>query len=699
MWINRVRMQHWRGFIDSTFEIPKPANTSKHIVVVGAKNGGGKTSLLKAIRLCLFGHKGIILNEEGLDGYHIAEESKQENLKRTEYCSYIDASFNNTARETCQFARVKVDFQLDTHELAIERTWRYDSNNMFKIGNDPVKIWKNNKELPPPSLASNSEFQQKYINANVLPYYLTQFFLFDGGNVQKLATTKMQQNIKSGIEGILGVPLINDFKIKLEEYNEERKKQGRANKKLAKQIKEKQKEKEKSEDEFKSLSQAIRELQEEIFELQTAADNIYQQLISLEGNGSLAEIGEPHRIKGELMEKRNREHVKLLKCLTEDFSIALVGSEIIESTIKRLGAENNRENWERDRKSGDSKYDRFVENLRKNGTFELPLSEGNTELLKEQLRKSWTAIWHPMSGDCAKDIWNPELSSYDRSTAISKLDELSGDTNQTLIISWHEKQRLDNEIKKIIERIEERNYTSTQNELRIKTLRKQLNEKNISLQKKQDDVARKELELPPKKAHLNALSQELGRLYDRASADNKGNDDYEHIKGYTGKILQLIANLREKSYARHITLISEKITAAYIFMAYKDYVRNITITPECAVKLTTDFKENLKLSEFSHGESEVFALALIASISQVSNKNFPYIIDTPLGNLDKHHRKTVLKYFSEKQSNQTFLLSTDEEVTFDKYDFLKEHVAHKFLITQEQQVNRVHVDTYFGELQ
>ena len=49
--------------------------------------------------------------------------------------------------------------------------------------------------------------------------------------------------------------------------------------------------------------------------------------------------------------------------------------------------------------------------------------------------------------------------------------------------------------------------------------------------------------------------------------------------------------------------------------------------------------------EQSAGQKEVLAFALIASVVELSNRQVPAVIDTPLARLDMKHRKNVLRQF------------------------------------------------------
>lgn len=54
MWIERIELSNFKAYENQSFEFPKPA-AGKNIVLIGGMNGHGKTTLLEALYLCLYG--------------------------------------------------------------------------------------------------------------------------------------------------------------------------------------------------------------------------------------------------------------------------------------------------------------------------------------------------------------------------------------------------------------------------------------------------------------------------------------------------------------------------------------------------------------------------------------------------------------------------------------------------------------------
>ena len=164
----------------------------------------------------------------------------------------------------------------------------------------------------------------------------------------------------------------------------------------------------------------------------------------------------------------------------------------------------------------------------------------------------------------------------------------------------------------------------------------------------------------------------------------------------------MIEQIIGQSYSCHVSNIAEKMTHAYTRMASKKIVSEIQIDDDCNIELLTSEGTNIRKLQNSHAEMQIFALALIAAIARVANNPFPFVIDTPVGNLGTEHRDKFLRYFSSEMDNQVFLLSHDAEIRGEEMNLIRPRIARKFLVAREYQNRGVHrnlvrADQYFEE--
>lgn len=59
---------------------------------------------------------------------------------------------------------------------------------------------------------------------------------------------------------------------------------------------------------------------------------------------------------------------------------------------------------------------------------------------------------------------------------------------------------------------------------------------------------------------------------------------------------------------------------------------------------------------------KIYAIAILEALANISGRNFPVIIDTPLRHLDSQHRDKLINNYFPFSSHQVVLLSTNSEV-------------------------------------
>ena len=84
----------------------------------------------------------------------------------------------------------------------------------------------------------------------------------------------------------------------------------------------------------------------------------------------------------------------------------------------------------------------------------------------------------------------------------------------------------------------------------------------------------------------------------------------------------------------------------------------------------------IRKRDLSAGEKQLFATAFIYALAKLSGRLMPFVIDTPLGRLDRSHRRRFVAEFLPSASHQIILLSTDTEIVGPLYDEISPLLAH-----------------------
>ena len=109
-------------------------------------------------------------------------------------------------------------------------------------------------------------------------------------------------------------------------------------------------------------------------------------------------------------------------------------------------------------------------------------------------------------------------------------------------------------------------------------------------------------------------------------------------------------------------------------------------------------RAELLAMEQSAGQKEILAFALIASVVELSNRQVPAVVDTPLARLDMLHKKNALSGFFPCLGPQVIILATDTEIGREEVEQLSPVLATKHHLQLDAKTGQTEIkDGYFGE--
>lgn len=669
MWIKCINLVNWRAYDKAVFNIPYPSdNPQSKVVIIGAENGKGKTSLLEAITLCLFGERGVAT---------VVRADNTVPNPGFAYKGFLESAFCRFAESTK--ASVEIIFETGGEkEISVKRVWHFSAQREFR--EDELRIHENGKALRIPAMMDSEQNRQRYLAGYIarefMPHTLSPFFLFDGAQVQRMAQRHMKKQVQEGIEGILGIPIIRDLANDLDDYAKEQRRQGMAGgvtnanlRKLERKI----------EDAETKSNKLAKELEDTVEQLKQAGEDNEALLKKFQeiGGDNVAKYGELREKLGKLEQFHRELFNQLNEVIVREFAMSLVGQDMLVGTVDRLRKERARVEWEHSKNSGGEKYDKFVGNLEQRGSLSPPLTKEQSVQLYGNIKSAWDDVWYPMPDDCADDCLNPGFSDDECKVAVERLGYyLSASSDAKVKGIRASITQNDGDIRRLKEDL--RNIDGTQAG-EAKQLSEQLKE-NL------DKIRRLEGKKGACSREKEAVDKELAHIHQefaRETNQMKGNAPYLVQSNQAKKTGKMIRSIVSQAYSEHVEDIAQGMTSAYLNMAHKENISKIKITNECDIELLTQSNRDVRDLDLSHGESEIFSLALIAAIVRVSKNRFPLIIDTPLANLDHNHRRNFLSYFSSHVDNQVLFLSTNEEIREEQMSILQDRIACKFLIEQE----------------
>ena len=83
---------------------------------------------------------------------------------------------------------------------------------------------------------------------------------------------------------------------------------------------------------------------------------------------------------------------------------------------------------------------------------------------------------------------------------------------------------------------------------------------------------------------------------------------------------------------------------------------------------------------FSQGERQVYIMSIYLALLKTSHKDLPFFIDTPFARIDSEHRENIISEFFVKLKNQMFILSTDEEIVGEYKNMMAQNISDLFTL-------------------
>ncbi|MYG28479.1 MAG: AAA family ATPase [Boseongicola sp. SB0677_bin_26] len=668
MHLRSVELINWRSYRHARFDFPTP-HGHRNVILIRAPNEYGKTSFFEALTLGLFGRDGLVLVPRARAAVH----GDAVDRFKASYSQFLSNTLHHRATETGPAkCSVSIEVEDDSGEpIELTRIWHFRQNRQHKPSDDDLTIFHGlarEPVIPPSGIENRDEWFRDWIAQRFLHPSLAEFFLFDGEQVQRYANREMGEQVRRGIEGLLGLPILRNLKSSLATYAQQRRTSAAApTDSTVKKV----------EADIAAISEAIVREQDRFNEAATVLPGLTSEIDELtqaiggRGEGTTAMVGKLMQSEQRHRDEAQRAMDALLALIQEDVALAVAGPELRDRTRKRLEAEAKLERWEAGRNEGAQNLDRFALELgRRVSALDPPLDEDRRLAVVEAGKAAWDALWHPAPEGCPDNYRHPSLNGTMRDRAIERLLSLDNHTEGE-VAGQEERFRIAVERAESVKR-EWQELESTAPEVERLTMRLRELSEQMGRYKSQRDEADRAIQ--GKEAELAQKRAELGRYMSRqgASAPALRRADY------ADRYADLIQDLLRDALPSEVGEVAEEMTRAWKAMAHlSDRVDRIEITADCEVKMLTAQGEDLHGIDKSAGASQVFTQALITAITSVSGRTFPFVVDTPLARLSRAQRIGVLNTFTDR-SGQVILLSTDEEVVDDKLDAIRERLVAAF---------------------
>ncbi|RRR45070.1 DNA sulfur modification protein DndD [Mycolicibacter terrae] len=599
-----------------------PPSSKKPVVLIGGLNGAGKTTILEAIHLALYG----VLS--------------QARRRRTgSYDSYLRSLIHHGIPAS-EGAAVELTFHVFQqgvkHSYRIRRRWQGGGAALREF----VLVWVDGKFDE--ALASAwSEYVESFI-----PRGIAGLFFFDGEQIEALADLEQSQRVlQSALAALLGLDLIDRLAMDLAvirrrhrgaEVPEELRQLVEANRTAVTYAR-----------------QAAELAQEQVGTAKVEAERADKRLNAVTeqyraAGGGLLEQREAAEARLMLVRQQITDVDEELRAEAAEAAPLLQATHLLASLANQVALEQ------------DAHRESLV----------IDVVAARDQVLLDQLQKAkvrgaaLTALKSFMSTDVAE-----------RQEASARVPMISGLTDGRTVDAL-QSSILPSSRKRLLSLVDRRDKLTGELEQAERTLVAIPDPEALATIKQELDEAsqhavRCHALLIQAEDRLEAARQERARAdttyeaaMDQAARATLDADDDRRLVEHAERARKTLDALKIKAAERHVGQISRLVLEALGRLLRKDrLVTDVRIDPTTyAVELVGSDGQSLAATELSAGERQLLAVALLWGLAQAAGQPLPMVIDTPLGRLDGEHRGRLVERYFPHAAHQVVLLSTDTEV-------------------------------------
>ncbi len=597
------------------------------VVLIGGRNGSGKTSFLEAVRLALYGKLAL-----------------GDRASQSTYEAYLRSRIHVGGTTPASAASVELDFDFAENGMVyhykVVRQWADKGERIH----EELEIYKNGDALTDAPREEWAHFLE-----DLLPAGISQLFFFDGEKITEMADDASGgQQLSAAIRTLLGIELVVRLRTDLGIYlakvqRADASQSGELNTILA---------------DIERLRVELSEINDRRADLVTSLDSHRravqraQQRFTASGGDVALNHG---RLTGErqsLISERNA----LLAQFREGSARVwpwLVAPKLLAQLTEAVRGGNGNEHAEAGQKllrDFDLWQDRSTTSVQKRWTTRH--REELEALVAESLgtaSETRGALYFKAVPN-ASEIITQAAASFAPATAFSKrvreIDERIASIDAALA------------------RVDETTSNHLLEELRNAEAVKGVSQGRVD----QIDEAIKALQFK-----LANAQRERERFLARQADETKG----VRQAALAQKIASALALYESALLLQKTRALEVAFVDCFNRLARKaELVRSVRIDDTTFETTLIDRNgAEIARSKLSAGEKQIFAIAMLWALAKTSGRSLPIIIDTPLARLDSEHRTAILKRYFTEVSHQVIVLSTDTEIDIEAAQDLQQHVA------------------------
>jgi DNA sulfur modification protein DndD len=636
---------------EATFDLqPIPyGNFHRPVVLLRGKNGVGKTTFVEAIRFGL--HGSLVL------GSRVGQQAYDDYLRRR-----IHRPRHTTAPTTAgvelRFEYVNLGKKLTYRIL---RQWQVVGNKIEK----QITIWENEE----PFTQWDDEQCDQFLR-ELFPPGILELFFFDGERIRTLAEVSEASNLllAETIRGLLGLDVVDQLTRDLDVYVSRQKSHG--------EVANLQGEFNALDTEREGVSQDQAVAKERQMKLTTAIDALQAQIALSEqqfanAGGNFAAKREA--LQGQLvrLEREIDAQERAIQELCGGLMPFAITPGMLQAVSKRLDLEHEYERTRTAKQVLNEKLD-LLQSKITNDEYWALIGASPTPLARQ-------TIFEKLAADLQDLVAGPQVAPEDIILRVA-------DDERQVLQRWIDQALHDvpHIFMQAINRLQtlHQEYTTTKEALAQAPKEESLQPILQVLGQRHQQLGAQQRELASVNEHCQALQRRLERVtaqQERIREQMKSGESDTSRLYLALKTQTLLAEYKARLAAQKIAHVADLLVRYFNRLCRKErFLERVTIDPETFQVTLYRLGQELSRRQLSAGENQLFAVATLWALREVSGRPVPVIIDTPLSRLDSEHRLSMVQEFFPHTSHQLIVLSTDAEIDQAHAALLQPAISHTY---------------------
>jgi DNA sulfur modification protein DndD len=650
MIIKKLILNNFRVF-QGRHEIALMTNSheNKPIILFGGLNGSGKTSILLAVRLALYGKMAF-----------------KPLARQQEYVEWLSSMIYSNPTHTDNPMQASIELVFTYNQAGVESEFNIIRN--WQSGSQDTLLLSRNGQ---PLTELSYEQSQGFLNG-LIPSGVADLFFFDGEKIADLAEDETGLILPIAIRRLLGLDLIDklhhDLIVFLKRHNVDN-----MDKQYQQQLTILEQEKHSDLTMAQQWCDEAALIKKDIDQL-TIKINKQEHLLSTQGGAfALTKTQESEKAENLLREKESLE--KMLRQEIDGLFPLALAPKILTQLLQQL----TQESQVKQTLSFKKELDLFLKQLKVN-TAQHPSSK--QQMVYQAIEKQLIDYLNNKSSltEILFDVSDTELGRYQHMITIESIKAQSR-FQQT-------KARL-SEVEIALENAS-LNIQRAPDEEQLLTIFAAIRELERSRQQQIEQYKQRLEQAKQALASAKHRALQMQKIHDHARTHFSLNNAVT----YAQKLLPLLEQYSLALTTSRIKLLEKNFIAAYTRLNRKQhqYLSAKIDSKTFNIELTNQHGQLIHRHSLSAGEKQIYAIAILEALGKTSGRQLPIIIDTPLGRLDSEHRNKLINYYFPIVSHQVIILSTDTEI--DQHDFkhdLHRYIAHSYQIVFDQQQHASHI--------